>query len=321
MTVTRCEGLPRRSCAPSRWDRRCGQPPNSSPPPRKRSPRTSMQVLPSGAVIAMSTMSSSSLPPRRCTSTRPRGSARSASNRTLATAAGTISRGLELVQQSGDVNGGVEQRDRRGFGQLNRRRANRRPPTGRSAIDHPNGRPSLPHARHNEVTDSSTNSVFQVLAIRRCLLRRLISLLPHGYRSLRVSDSGADVPDPMPGGTVGRGTRRHGDRISSSATTWMTRGSSTTIGYSNRMSDSIDASTFGCCRRKRLQENRYRNYFHAVVLVGTRIGLGGGRKPRLPQLRGRRGADRDVLDRAGCRAWAQIRRPLRILRRLIQCCV
>src|SRR5277367_2073875 len=32
-------------------------------------------------------------------------------------------------------------------------------------IDHPNGRPSLPHVRHNEVTDSSANSVSGVPAL------------------------------------------------------------------------------------------------------------------------------------------------------------
>ena len=61
-----------------------------------RSPRISMHVLPSGAFTAMSTMSSSSLPPRRCTSTEPWSSASSASNRTLSTPAGNISCGLEL---------------------------------------------------------------------------------------------------------------------------------------------------------------------------------------------------------------------------------
>ena len=61
-----------------------------------RSERMSMHVLPSGAFTTMSTTSSSPLPPRRRTSTEPCASASSAANQTLSTAAGNISRGLEL---------------------------------------------------------------------------------------------------------------------------------------------------------------------------------------------------------------------------------
>ena len=61
-----------------------------------RSERMSTHVVPSGALTAMSTMSSSPLPARRRTSTKPCASASSAANQTLSTAAGNISRGLEL---------------------------------------------------------------------------------------------------------------------------------------------------------------------------------------------------------------------------------
>ena len=57
----------------------------------------------------------------------------------------------------------------------------------------------------------------------------------------QASDSGADVPDPTLPGASAAGLD---DTVteSPSATTWMTRGWSTTIGCSNRMSDSADAS-------------------------------------------------------------------------------
>ncbi len=75
-------------------------------------------VLPSGAFTAMSTMSSSSLPPRRCTSTEPWSSASSASKPDTFNADRKHQLRVGTVHQAGDVNGGVEQCDRRRLGQL-----------------------------------------------------------------------------------------------------------------------------------------------------------------------------------------------------------
>src|SRR5271154_3991730 len=109
-----------------------------------------------------------------------------------------------------------------------------------------------------------------------------------------AGDSGGDVSDPMLGGTVGRSTRRHGDGLIVGDHLNDPR-----LVDDDRILESdvrkYRCVTLGCGCRKRLQENRYRNYFHTVVLVGARIGLGRGRKARLPQMRRRCGGDRDVL--------------------------
>ncbi len=60
-----------------------------------RSERMSTHVVPSGALTAMSTTISSALPGCRRISTEPCGSVRAVDSRTLSTAAGTMSRGLE----------------------------------------------------------------------------------------------------------------------------------------------------------------------------------------------------------------------------------
>ena len=96
----------------------------------------------------------------------------------------------------------------------------------------------MPQVCRSEVTDSSENCVSSAPGAATTSRQA-------GRCAICVAgDSRAGVPDPMLRGAFGirhRGTRGHRHRTPS-ATTWITRGSSTTIGYSNRMSDSADAS-------------------------------------------------------------------------------
>ena len=171
----------------------------------KRSPRTSKQVLPSGAVAVMSTTSSSSLPPRRRTSTRPLRVDEFAGESDAGHRGRNHQPRVVAVQQPGDVNCSVQQRNCRGLGQLDvgaqlagLRVAGADRPAERTAFAAP-GLPERGHRLVGEFGVGRARCRYRLRRSGRAFGSRAMWALACRIQCLALRNSR-------------RGARRHGDR-------------------------------------------------------------------------------------------------------------